>query len=273
EMDADRAENPIVPPVQHRVRAPDYDLVQVRHSGARPDAPPRLGAGEQLHVGRARRLRESRPRERGRGGGGARACRRGVSTDRGGGGGTGRGGPRAARCVGRPEEGVPQYRRDQEHHAGGDQGGNATLDHVRNMRERGSAPLALLRRHLYHCGLLMLGQEVFALPAPPLIRWRVLVIAAWAALALLFAPRASHVQQVLALRGGASERTESARATELLKQAFPSPFADYVAIVVRGPVRWTNRRFEVVLDTLKVAAERRPYVNQVISVRDRKSTR
>src|SRR5881398_1464930 len=108
---------------------------------------------------------------------------------------------------------------------------------------------------------------MFALPAGPLIRWRVLVIAAWAALALLFAPRASHVQEVLALRGGASERTESARATELLKQAFPSPFADYVAIVVRGPVRWTNRRFEVVLDTLKVAAERRPYVSQVISVR------
>jgi len=108
---------------------------------------------------------------------------------------------------------------------------------------------------------------VFALPAAPLIRWRVLVIAAWAALALLFAPRASHVQEVLALRGGASERTESARATELLKQAFPSPFADYVAIVVRGPVRWTNPRFEVVLDTLKVAAERRPYVSQVISVR------
>jgi len=108
---------------------------------------------------------------------------------------------------------------------------------------------------------------VFALPAAPLIRWRGWVIAAWAALALLFAPRASHVQQVLALRGGASERTESARATELLKQAFPSPFADYVAIVVRGPVRWTNRRFEAVLDTLKVAAERRPYVSQVISVR------
>src|SRR5216110_1466500 len=108
---------------------------------------------------------------------------------------------------------------------------------------------------------------MFALPAGPLVRWRGWVIAAWAALALLFAPRASHVQQVLALRGGASETTESARATELLKQAFPSPFADYVAIVVRGPVRWTNRRFEVVLDTLKVAAERRPYVSQVISVR------
>src|SRR5437762_370951 len=108
---------------------------------------------------------------------------------------------------------------------------------------------------------------MFALPAVPLVRWRGWVIAAWAALALLFAPRASHVQQVLALRGGASETTESARASELLKQAFPSPFADYVAIVVRGPVRWTNQRFAVVLDTLKAATERRPYVSQVISVR------
>jgi putative drug exporter of the RND superfamily len=108
---------------------------------------------------------------------------------------------------------------------------------------------------------------VFAFPAAPLIRRRGWVIAAWAALALLFAPRACRVQQVLALRGGGSETTESNRATELLKQAFPTPFADYVAIVVHGPVRWTDQRFEAVLDTLKAAAERRPYVSQVISVR------
>ena len=108
---------------------------------------------------------------------------------------------------------------------------------------------------------------MFALPATFLVRWRGWVIAAWAALALLFAPRASHVQQVLALRGGASETTEAARATDLLKQAFPSPFADYVAIVVHGPVRWTNQRFERVLDTLKAVAERQSYVSQIISVR------
>src|SRR5213594_1123723 len=108
---------------------------------------------------------------------------------------------------------------------------------------------------------------MFALPATFLVRWRGWVIAAWAALALLFAPRASRVQQVLALRGGGSEATEAARATDLLKQAFPSPFADYVAIVVHGPVRWTNQRFERVLDTLKAVAERQSYVSQIISVR------
>jgi RND superfamily putative drug exporter len=108
---------------------------------------------------------------------------------------------------------------------------------------------------------------VIALPAAPLIRRRAWVLAAWAALALWFAPRASHVQQVLALRGGATESTESNRATALLKDAFPTPFADYVAIVVHGPVRWTSERFAAVLDTVKAAVERRPYVGQVISVR------
>ena len=108
---------------------------------------------------------------------------------------------------------------------------------------------------------------MFALPAAPIIRRRGWVIVAWAALALLFGPRACHVQQVLALRGGGSETTESSRATQLLKEAFPTPFADYVAIVVHGPVRWTNARFEAVLDTLKAVVERRPYVGEVISAR------
>src|SRR5439155_1030433 len=119
----------------------------------------------------------------------------------------------------------------------------------------------------YDCGLLTLGTSVFALPAAPIVRRRGWVIVAWAALALLFGPRACHVQQVLALRGGGSETTESSRATQLLKEAFPTPFADYVAIVVHGPVRWTNVRFEAVLDTLKAVVERRPYVGEVISAR------
>ncbi len=108
---------------------------------------------------------------------------------------------------------------------------------------------------------------MIGLPAKFLIRWRGWVIAAWAALALLFAPRAAHVQRILAVRGAFQESTESARASELIKAAFPNPFADYVAIVVHGPVRWTNRRFETVLDSLSAAVARKPYVSQVISVR------
>jgi len=108
---------------------------------------------------------------------------------------------------------------------------------------------------------------VIALPARQLIRWRGGVIAAWAALALLFAPRATHVQRVLAVRGALVESTESARASDLIKAAFPNPIADYVAIVVHGPVRWTHPRFEAVLDSVTAGLARRPYVSQVVSVR------
>jgi len=108
---------------------------------------------------------------------------------------------------------------------------------------------------------------VIALPARPLIRWRGWVIAAWAALAVVFAPRAARVQRVLDVRGGSTRPTEAARASDLLQQALPSPFAEYVAIVVHGPMRWTDARFAAVLDSVKAAAERRPYVSEIVSLR------
>jgi putative drug exporter of the RND superfamily len=108
---------------------------------------------------------------------------------------------------------------------------------------------------------------VITLPGKHVIRWRVWVIAAWAALAALFAPKATHVQRVLALRGSSVERSESERAAQLIREAFPSPIADYVAIVVHGPVRYTNPRFATVLDSISAALTRQPYISQVVSVR------
>jgi len=108
---------------------------------------------------------------------------------------------------------------------------------------------------------------VIALPARTLVRWRGWVIAAWALLALLFVPKAAHVQRVLAVRGTAVERSESARASQRIRQAFPNPIAEYVAVVVHGPVRYTNPRFAVVLDSISAALSRQPYISQVVSVR------
>jgi len=108
---------------------------------------------------------------------------------------------------------------------------------------------------------------VVALPARQIIRWRGAVIAAWAALAVLFAPRAAHIQRSLSVRGSFQEQTESARASHLLRDAFPSPFADYVAIVVHGPVRYTSPGFTAVLDSLSAAVGRQPYVSQVVSAK------
>jgi RND superfamily putative drug exporter len=108
---------------------------------------------------------------------------------------------------------------------------------------------------------------VIALPARQLVRWRGWVIAVWAVLALLFAPKATHVQRLLAVRGTAVEETESARASQLIRETFPNPIAEYVAIVVHGPVRYTHPRFEAVLDSISAALTRQPYISQVISVR------
>ena len=108
---------------------------------------------------------------------------------------------------------------------------------------------------------------MIVLPARSLIRWRGWVVAAWAALALLFVPKATHVQRVLAVRGSAVSKSESARAQQLIKETFPNPIADYVAIVVHGPVRYTNPRFVAVLDSIGAALARQSYVSQVVSVR------
>ena len=83
--------------------------------------------------------------------------------------------------------------------------------------------------------------SVIAWLAKTVVRRRWLVLVAWAGLAVLFLPQALGVQQVLAVRGGSDEETESFRAAQLLKQAFPGPFAEYVAVVVHGPISRANR--------------------------------
>ena len=108
---------------------------------------------------------------------------------------------------------------------------------------------------------------MITLPATTLIRWRWWVIAAWAALAVLFAPAATRLHHLLAVRGTADEHSESYRAGRLISEALPNPVAEYVAIVVRGPVRWTHPRFDHVLDSVTAAARRHPSVSQVVSAR------
>ncbi len=113
----------------------------------------------------------------------------------------------------------------------------------------------------------MISPSVVTVLARWVVRWRGWLIAAWAALAVMLAPAAARVHQVLAVRGGSREASESRRAADVIRQAFPSPISEYVAIVVRGPVRWTHPRFGAVLDSLTAAVSRRPYVTQVVSAR------
>ncbi len=100
-----------------------------------------------------------------------------------------------------------------------------------------------------------------------MVRYRGWVLTAWAALALLLAPRASHVHDVLVVRGSYERPTGSSRASRLIKDAFPGPIADYLALVVHGPVHVTDRRYDRLLDSLTAATARKDYVTQVISLR------
>jgi RND superfamily putative drug exporter len=100
-----------------------------------------------------------------------------------------------------------------------------------------------------------------------LVRYRGWVLTAWAALALLLAPRASHVQDILVVRGSYERPTGSSRASRLIKDAFPGPIADYLALVVHGSVHVADRRYDRLLDSLTAATARRDYVTQVISLR------
>src|SRR3989442_431224 len=63
------------------------------------------------------------------------------------------------------------------------------------------------------------------------------------------------------------ELTESDRASQLIRESFPNPIAEYVAIVVHGPVPYTHPRFEAVIDSVSAALIHQPYISQVISVR------
>jgi RND superfamily putative drug exporter len=108
---------------------------------------------------------------------------------------------------------------------------------------------------------------VTATVAKWLVRYRGWVIVGWAAVAVLLAPRASHVHQALVVRGAYERSTGSARAKQLITQAFPGPIADYVALVVHGPVAVTHPRYDVLLDSLTHAVARKPYITQVFSLR------
>ncbi|HYK10980.1 MAG TPA: MMPL family transporter [Gemmatimonadales bacterium] len=107
--------------------------------------------------------------------------------------------------------------------------------------------------------------HVITLPAKVLIRRRWWVLLAWALVAALLAPNAARVQDALAVRGGSDESTESFRAGEALKAALPNPIAEYVAVVVRGPVPVNHPRFVQMLDSLSAALSRKPYIKQVVS--------
>src|SRR5262249_37880524 len=133
------------------------------------------------------------------------------------------------------------------------------------MSARARPTLASAFECLYDCPGPHAPRSMITLPAKMLIRHRWWVIGAWALVAAALAPSAARVQDALAVRGGSDESTESFRAGEALKAALPNPIAEYVAVVVHGPVPVNHPRFRTVLDSLSDVLERKDYIKQVVS--------
>jgi len=100
-----------------------------------------------------------------------------------------------------------------------------------------------------------------------IVRFRLLIIAGWAALAALAVPRATRVADVLSVEGGPVE-TESEHVYRLVREAFPRPIAQFFAVTIHGPMPIDSPRFGALLDSLVAAVKREPAISRVVSYHD-----
>src|SRR5262245_62087076 len=107
-------------------------------------------------------------------------------------------------------------------------------------------------------------------PAPKASRhvreW--VVITVWVILTAFALPRALRVSDVLRVEGHTLTRTESARANDLIRTAFPQPVAEYFAVAVAGNMPVDSAPYRTFLDSLSARAAREPYISRVVSARD-----
>ncbi len=100
-----------------------------------------------------------------------------------------------------------------------------------------------------------------------IVRWRWLVIAAWALVGVVAASRAGSTVEQLELKGGATEVTEARIADSLIAARFPRPLSEFFAVTVQGPGSITTGDGGLLLDRLIAAARVQPGVANVVSWR------
>jgi RND superfamily putative drug exporter len=100
-----------------------------------------------------------------------------------------------------------------------------------------------------------------------IVRFRLLIIAGWAAVALLAVPRASRVADVLSVEGGPVE-TESEQVYRLVREAFPRPIAQFFAVTIQGPMPLDRPVYSALLDSLAAAVQRLPVISRVATYHD-----
>jgi len=106
------------------------------------------------------------------------------------------------------------------------------------------------------------------LPSPVtslIVRFRGLVIALWAGIAVIGLTRARHTPELLNVRGGGVHETEAARADRLLASQFDRPFSEFFAVVLESTTPFTEAMPRTALDSLTAELRSEPYVRSLLS--------
>jgi RND superfamily putative drug exporter len=102
-------------------------------------------------------------------------------------------------------------------------------------------------------------------PARLIVKFRALILFAWAVAAVIAWPRASRVQENLRVEGQRLRTSESNIASDLIREAFPEPVADFFAITVSGPLPIDSAPTRQVVETITEAAGRLPFITRTVS--------
>ncbi len=106
---------------------------------------------------------------------------------------------------------------------------------------------------------------MITLPARTIVRFRFPIVILWA-IAILFAiPRAVRVQEVLQVEGDAVRESESERANQLIRAAFPEPVANFFAVTLDAPIPIDRPESQRILEQLTRTAAAEPYITRVVS--------
>ncbi len=101
--------------------------------------------------------------------------------------------------------------------------------------------------------------------ARAVVRARYFVLLAWAVVAVVALRTALRVGEVLSVEGQWVEAVESAQASNLIREALPSPVSKVLAVTVRGPMQIDSPPYRTLLKALTEAAANEPYVDHVVS--------
>ena len=106
------------------------------------------------------------------------------------------------------------------------------------------------------------------LPAKQVVRWRWPIVAAWLAATAVMVPVGRGLPQRLHVGGKNLHSSESTRAEDMISQRFGSPYATFVAAVIRHPsLSLSTRRYSAYVDSINSALARLPFVLKTLNWR------